>query len=108
MMKYSKHIFDKYSINITSYKTLPWDSLLCYDEVVDALLIEYITWEPLSCYNITDTITQNILLSLRVLHRAGIVHRDLENDNGHVLVNKDNRIAFVSEALTVQLNPCIA
>ena len=81
--------------NVPSYKTLPWDSLLCYDDVVDALLIDYIPWEPLSCYNVTDTIAQNILLSLRALHRAGIVHRDLEKDNGHVLVNQDHRIVFV-------------
>ena len=81
--------------NVPSYKTLPWDSLLCYDEIVDALLLEYIPWEPLSCFNATDTIAHNILLSLQTLHTAGIVHRDLENDNDHILVNKDNNIVFV-------------
>ena len=81
--------------NVPSWKTLPWDSLLCYDKVVDALLIEYMSWEPLSCHNVTDTIAHNVLLSLQVLHRAGIVHRDFDRDNGHVLVSKDDRIAFV-------------
>lgn len=81
--------------NVPSYKILPWDSLLCYDEVVDALLLEYLPWEPLSCINVTDTIAHNIILSLQILHSAGIVHRDLEDDNNHILINKDNSVAFV-------------
>ena len=81
--------------NVPSPKTIPWDSLQCYDKLVDALLLEYLQWEPVSYSNITDTIAHNILLSLQTLHTAGIGHRDLESDNGHILVSKDNRIAFV-------------
>ena len=78
---------------VPSYENLPWDSLLCVDEPVDAILMEYLHWESLSYRNITPDIAKNILATLKIMHSVGIVHGDIHGR--HILLDKDNRITFV-------------
>ena len=87
---------------VPSFQTLPWDSLLLIDEPVDALLMEYIPWEPLTCYNITTNIAEMVIETTKAMHSARLLHGDLENR--HMLLSKDNQITFVSCTLMIALS----
>ena len=73
---------------------VPWDSLLLINKPVDALLTEYIPSDPLTFFNITPSIAETVLETLKVMHSKRVQLGD--SDNPHILLKKDNRVTFVS------------
>ena len=78
---------------VPSYKSLPWDSLLCLDELVDCLLIEYLPWQPISYRNVTLAAANNAMEGFKIIQSAGIIHQDLGPE--HILLGPDDHVAFV-------------
>ena len=89
----------QHSSGIPSPRSMPWDCLLHSDEIIDALLLEYLPGPQLSVYNVSLEIASDVLKAVEKLQSAGIIHGDITSR--HIILKDAKtespyRVAFVS------------